>query len=234
MSSITGSKKLGSLDDDFIPPLENGDRLSRVEFERRYMAMPEVKKAELIEGIVYMPSPVNFQRHGMPHGRVITWVGSYQAGTPGVEYAPEATIRLDLENEFQPDAILLIKPENGGQAKLTDDDYIEGAPELVVEVSSSTVGVDLNKKLPIYCRNGVREYIVWRVRDRQIDWFALQDGEFVALDPDEQGVYRSRIFPGLALDAPAMLADDIAKVLETLRQGMAGPEHQRFVEKFAT
>ena len=41
-----------------ILPLEHGDHLTREEFERRYEAMPHVRKAELIEGVVYMPSPV--------------------------------------------------------------------------------------------------------------------------------------------------------------------------------
>jgi Uma2 family endonuclease len=233
MSSIAGSKNPGSLRDGSVPPLEDGARLSRAEFERRYGAMTGLKKAELIEGIVNMPSPVNFRRHGMPHGRVVAWIGHYQAETPGVEYAPEVTVRLDPENEFQPDAVLLIKPENGGLAKLSDDDYLEGAPDLVVEDSSSTVGVDLGKKLPIYCRNGVREYIVWRVRERRIDWFVLRDGTYAPLCPDDHGVYRSEVFPGLWLDRDAMLRHDTAAILETLRRGMAGAEHQRFIDRLA-
>ncbi|APW60440.1 Uma2 family endonuclease [Paludisphaera borealis] len=233
MSTITSPTKSHQPPEVAVPPLENGDRLSRIEFERRYLAMPGVKKAELIEGIVYMPSPVSYERHGSPHAKVLGWLIVYKAETPGVGVATDATVRLDLDNEPQPDALLLIDPKRGGQTRRSSDDYIEGAPELVVEVSSSTASIDRNQKLQAYRRNGVREYIIWRVRDRQIDWFALQDGEFVALAPDEQGVYRSRIFPGLALDSPAMLADDVAKVLETLRQAMAGPEHQRFVEKLA-
>jgi Uma2 family endonuclease len=233
MSSITGSKNLASLDDDSLPPLENGDQLSRIEFERRYLAMPAGTKAELIEGIVYMPSPVSYTRHGLPHTSILTWLGYYRAGTPGVGVATEATVRLDLDNEPQPDAVLLIVPERGGQSRLSIDDYIEGAPELVVEVSSSSASIDRNQKLQAYRRNGVREYIIWRVRDRQIDWFSLQEGEFVPLELDPRGVYQSRIFPGLELAAQAMLDDEMAKVLETLRQGMAGAEHQRFVEQLA-
>ncbi len=233
MSSITGSRNLESTRDDAVPPLEDGARLSRVEFERRYVAMTGLKKAELIEGIVSMPSPVHFQRHGMPHGRIVAWIGCYQAGTPGVEYAPDVTVRLDPENVLQPDASLLIKPENGGRSKLSDDDFLEGAPELVVEVASSTVGVDLGKKLAVYCRNGVREYIVWRVRDRRIDWFVLRDGSYARLEPDEHGVHRSEVFPGLWLDRDAMLRNDTAAILETLRQGIASDEHRRFVDRLA-
>lgn len=55
-----------------LPPLENGDRLNRFEFERRYEAMPQVKKAELIEGIVYMPAALRFKSHGQPHSRILT------------------------------------------------------------------------------------------------------------------------------------------------------------------
>jgi len=215
------------------PPLENGDRMSRVEFERRYNAMPGVKKAELIEGIVYMPSPVSFNRHGKPHSVVIGWLFAYRAATPGVDAASEASVRLDLDNEPQPDAVLLIKPEFGGQATISTDDFLEGAPELVVEVSSSSTSIDLNQKLNAYRRNGVREYIVWRVRDRRIDWFELQDGEFVRLEPDQENIHRSRVFPGLWLDSEAMLRDDPTALLETLQRGTASPEHGRFVEQLA-
>jgi Uma2 family endonuclease len=233
MSTITKPTKPEKPPEAAVLPLENGDRLSRVEFERRYIAMPEVKKAELIEGIVYMPSPVSHTRHGLPHANMLFWLGSYRLGTPGVGYGNDSTVRLDLDNEPQPDALLLIDPGRGGQARFSDDGYIEGAPELVVEVSSSTASIDRNQKFQAYRRNGVREYIVWRVRDRRIDWFALQEGEFAPLEPDPEGVYRSRIFPGLALDAEAMLGDDMAKVLEVLRRGMAGDEHRQFVERLS-
>ena len=111
-----------------IPPLENGDRLTRAEFERRYDAMPALKKAELIEGEVYMPSPVRYGRHSQPHSRLGTWLGIYELDTPGVEAGDNGTIRLDLDNEPQPDAFLIIRPERGGQARISEDDYIEGAP----------------------------------------------------------------------------------------------------------
>ena len=234
MSTVTSPAKSVPTSRAEVMPLENGDRLTRVEFERRYEAMPEVKKAELIEGIVYMPSPVNYGRHGSPHANVVGWLVAYKAGTPGVGVATEATVRLDLDNEPQPDAVLLIDPKRGGQARLSSDDYIEGAPELIVEVSSSSASIDRNQKFQAYRRNGVLEYVIWRIRDRQIDWFVLRDGDFLPLEPDAQGVLRSRVFPGLDLDAPAMLDDDIAKVLETLRRGMAGDEHRAFVERLAT
>lgn len=219
--------------EDSPPPLENGDRMSRVEFERRYSAMPGLKKAELIEGIVYMPSPVSFTRHGEPHSIVIFWLSFYKAKTPGVRTATEANLRLDLDNEPQPDAILLIKPEHGGQAKISEDGFLEGAPELVVEVSSSTVSIDLNQKLHVYRRSGVREYVVWRVRDGQIDWFALRDGEYERLDPDQDNIQRSQVFPGLWLDLEAMLRNDTTAVLETAQRGTTSPEHGRFVEELA-
>lgn len=233
MSTITSPTKPAPETEAAVPPLENGDRLSRVEFERRYIAMPDVKKAQLIEGIVYMPSPVNAKRHGGPQANVLGWLISYKAGTAGVNVYSDTTVRLDLDNEPQPDAILMIDPERGGQARFSIEGYIEGAPELVVEVSSSTTSIDRNQKFQAYRRNGVREYVIWRVRDRQVDWFALEGGEFIPLQPDEQSVYRSRIFPGLALNVEAMLGDDMAKVLETLRHDMAGDEHRQFVARLA-
>ncbi|HZN35176.1 MAG TPA: Uma2 family endonuclease, partial [Pirellulaceae bacterium] len=132
-----------------IPPLEPGDRLTRDEFERRYEAMPHLKKAELIEGVVYMPSPVRFYRHGTPQSHLVTWLGNYRAATPGCEVGDNTTARLDMDNEPQPDAMLLIEPMCGGQVKVSEDDYIEGAPELVAEVASSSVSFDLHTKFNV-------------------------------------------------------------------------------------
>ena len=216
-----------------VPPLEPGDRLTRDEFERRYAAMPALKKAELIEGVVYLPSPVRVRRHGNPHARIITWLGSYEASTPGVEVADNATARLDLDNEPQPDAMLYIVPERGGQVRISSDDYIEAAPELVAEVASSSASYDLNTKLHVYRRNGVREYLVWRVLDRTLDWFVLRAGQYERLEPDERGVVRSPFFPGLWLDAAALLRGDLAGVLRVLDEGLATDQHSTFVRQRA-
>ncbi len=234
MATVTEPKLKDMAVQASLPPLENGDRLTRAEFERRYDAMPDLKKAELIEGVVYMPSPVGLRRHGEPHAHILVWLGSYQAFTKGIISADNASARLDLDNMPQPDALLMIEPERGGQARISDDDYVEGAPELVVEVGSSTVGIDLNLKLHVYRRSGVREYIVWRVQYRKIDWFVLRDGVFILLDSDEKGYYRSTAFPGLWLDSTALVAGDIAKVLDVLREGLATPEHAKFVSDLAT
>ena len=91
-----------------IPPLESGDRLTRAEFERRYQATPEKFKAELIEGVVYVASPVR-SFHGVPHADLVTWLGVYRTATPGVSVADNTTTRLDLDNEPQPDALLRIE-----------------------------------------------------------------------------------------------------------------------------
>ena len=156
-----------------IPTLENGDRLTRYEFERRYEAMPHVKKAELIEGVVYVASPVRYRRHGKPHGYIMGWLGLYCSATPGVEFADNSTVRLDLDNEPQPDALLRIDEELGGQSYISEDDYIEGAPELIVEVASSSAAYDLHDLLKAYRRNGVQEYIVWQIAEQKLNWFSL-------------------------------------------------------------
>jgi Uma2 family endonuclease len=214
-----------------IPPLEPGDRLTRDEFERRYEAMPQGIKAELLEGVVHMPSPTRFRRHGRPHSHLITWLGYYESGTSGVATGDNSTTRLDIDNEPQPDAVLLIDPAYGGQAHISADDYIEDAPEFVAEVTASSVSIDLHTKFQIYQRSGVREYLVWRVLERTIDWFALHDGQYERLVPDTQGVLRSEVFPGLWLDTAALLRGDIAAVLATAQQGLASPEHQAFVAR---
>jgi Uma2 family endonuclease len=211
-----------------IPPLENGDRLTRPEFERRYEAMPHLKKAELIEGEVHMPSPVRHRQHGKPHGQLMTWIGTYSASTSGVEFGDNGSIRLDLENEPQPDAYLMIEPERGGQARISGADYVEGAPELVAEIAASSVSYDLGKKLRVYRRNGVREYIVWRVQDRQVDWFLLREGRYEPLPLGDDGLLRSTVFLGLWLDPAALLRGDLALVLAVVQRGLASPEHAEF------
>lgn len=212
-------------------PLENGDRLTRAEFERRYDAMPEVKKAELIHGVVYMGSPVRFGKHGEPHAGLLTWLGTYAAFTQGVRLGDNATVRLDADTEPQPDALLRIKPEAGGTSRISEDDYVEGAPELVAEIASSSASYDLHDKLGAYRRAGVQEYLVWRVDDGQIDWFALRDGAYVRLTPDGSGVISSQVFPGLCLAPAALLAGDMARVLRDLQNGLGTPNHAAFVAR---
>jgi len=212
-------------------PLENGDHLSRDEFERRYQARPNIKKAELIEGAVYMSSPVRAKSHGEPHGRIMTWLGTYSALTPGVDLADNATVRLDPANEPQPDALLRVEPSVGGYSHISEDDYIEGAPELIVEITASSASYDLHEKLQVYRRNGVQEYIVWRVYDKQIDWYRLIDGNYIPQKPDEIGLIHSQVFPGLCLAVQALLDGDLAKVLAELQKGLTAPEHAAFVER---
>ncbi|MBF2046004.1 MAG: Uma2 family endonuclease [Leptolyngbya sp. IPPAS B-1204] len=209
-----------------LPPLENGDRLSRAEFERRYAAMPRLKKAELIEGVVYVSSPVRVI-HSQPHADFMTWLGLYRAATPGVACYDNPTVRLDADNEPQPDAVLRL--EQGGTSSISDDGYLEGVPELVVEIAASSASYDLHDKLRAYRRNGVQEYIVWRTYNPQIDWFYLEAGEYRTLQADSDGVLRSQQFPGLWLAGDRLLSNDLATVLAVLQQGIATPEHQAFV-----
>jgi len=217
--------------DDAVPALENGDRLTRAEFERRYEAMPHLKKAELIEGVVYVPSPVRHRQHGSPHAHLIGWLFQYTANTPSIEVGDNSSVRLDLDNEPQPDALLFIDPTCGGQVRISDDGIIEGAPELVAEVASSSVSYDLHAKLHVYSRNGVCEYIVWRVLEQAVDWFVLRDGQYERLPRDAQGLVRSEVFPGLWLYPAALLPGDLATMLAIVQQGLASPEHNAFVAR---
>jgi Uma2 family endonuclease len=215
-------------------PLVGGERLSRDEFERRYDAMPHVKKAELIEGIVHMPSPVPHEQHSSPHSTLVGWLWVYRAGTPGVDSGDNGSLRLDLGNMPQPDGYLIIRPERGGRVRISADDYIEGGPEVVAEVSASTADHDLGAKLTAYLRNEVREYIVWRVLDRALDWFVLRDGTYQRLEPGADGILRSAVFPGLWLDAVALTDGDSARVLAVVLQGLGSAEHADFVASLGT
>ena len=214
-----------------IPLLESGDRLTRAEFERRYHAMPANIRAELIEGVVYMSSPVRHKYHGKPQGRLMHSVVEYADYTDGTEYSDNATVRLDLSNEPQPDIILFLGQPLSDQITETADGYLEGAPELVVEIAASTASVDMHAKFRAYRRNRVQEYIVWRVLDGEIDWFSWQDEQYVPLPMDDKGVVRSRVFPGLWLNVKALLNGEVTKVRETLRQGIKSKEHAAFVRE---
>jgi Uma2 family endonuclease len=211
-----------------ILSLENGDRLTRAEFERRYRGMSDVKKAELIEGIVYMASPVRARRHGRPHAAMMGWLSDYWVATPGVELLDNPTVRLDGENEPQPDACLRLEEGVGGRSWITDDDYIEGSPELMVEVAASSASYDLHDKKRAYQRNGVQEYVVWRVDDRIVDWFVLEDGIYVPLVVDGDGLLRSRVFPGLWLAVTDLLEGDLIGVMAKGRMGLESAEYQEF------
>ena len=213
-----------------IPVLEAGDQLTRAEFERRYEAMPHLKKAELLEGEVHMPSPVRIYQHAGPHADLITWMGNYRAATKGVRVGVNGTVRLDLDSEPQPDATMFIEPDHGGRVMLVDD-YVEGSPELLAEISASSVSIDLNKKFRLFRKNRVTEYIVWRVLDSAIDWFQYRQNQYERLLPDASGILKSVVFPGLWLDPAALIRTDVATVLQVLQQGLASPEHVEFVAK---
>ncbi len=198
-----------------LPSLESGDRLTRAEFHRRYCARPDIKKAELVEGVVYVASPVRLSKHGAPHALIMTLLGTYVAHHPGrAALGDNSTVFLDPDNEFQPDAMLF--RIEGGAAHVTSDGYVEGAPDLVVEVAASSASYDLHDKRNAYRRAGVPEYVVWRVEDEAVDWFRLDDGAYVLAKPDEQGVYESSGFPGLRIAVPKLLAGDYAAALAAL------------------
>jgi Uma2 family endonuclease len=216
-----------------IPPLESGDRLIRPEFERRYNAMPNLKKAELIEGVVYVASPLRFEPHAEPHGNLMIWLGNYKVATPGARLGDNPTVRLDLDNEPQPDAILLIDAACGGSSHLSTDGYVEGAPELVAEVAASSASKDLYDKKRAYRRNGIQEYIVWQVFDSTVSWFSLQNGEYVALIPSASGIIQSQVFPGLWLDVSALVAGNMQQVLAVLQKGLSSIEHQMFIQQIS-
>ncbi|MTJ24001.1 Uma2 family endonuclease [Dolichospermum sp. UHCC 0352] len=216
-----------------ILPLENGDRLSRHEFERRYAESPDIKKAELIEGVVYVASPLRFQRHAEPHAKLMIWLGNYQIYTPGIKLGIEPTIRLDQDNEPQPDGVLLIDESLGGKSRITDDDYIEGAPELVAEIAASSAAYDLYDKKKAYKRNGIQEYLVWQSLENKLDWFGLHDSEYILLQPDTEGIIKSQVMPGLWLSVTALLAGDMVKVLEVLQTGLNSPEHREFLRRLS-
>jgi Uma2 family endonuclease len=213
-----------------LPPLENGDRLDQKTFHARYEAMPEACRAELIGGIVYMPSPQKVP-HSKAHQLVSHWLGEYAEASPGTEVLLNNTQILGPDSEPQPDACLFIAPEYGGQVYLDQDEYLHGAPELIVEVSSATESIDLHRKKDDYEKAGVGEYVVLALRMRRVFWFVRRRAKYKEVPLPVDGVFRSREFPGLWLDAAAVLRNHRQRVLAALKQGLASPEHAAFVAK---
>ena len=215
------------------PPLENGDHLTSDEFERRWKAMPALKRAELIEGIVYMPAALRADQHGDPHTLVMTWVGVYQLMTPGVIASDNSTVRLDSRNVLQPDACLRLPPQLGSTTRLIEEGYLEGGPDLVVEVAASSASIDLHAKRQVYARHGVREYVVWRTMEDAIDWFVLEGGEYAPLAADASGWLKSRVFAGLWLQPQALLHGFPPAIHAMMHEGMKSPEHAEFIKRLA-
>jgi len=215
-----------------VPSLENGDRLDQKTFHARYEAMPENVRAELIGGIVFMPSPQK-----MPHGRfqhlISWWLGEYERATPGTQVLENSTNILSPRSEPEPDACLLILPESGGQTWVDAEQYLNGSPEWIGEVAWATESIDLHAKKVDYEKAGVREYVVIALRMKRVLWFVRRRGKFKEWSPGADGILRSEVFPGLWLDPAALLRQDQERILAVLRQGLASPEHAAFVAKLA-
>jgi Uma2 family endonuclease len=215
-----------------LPPLVAGERLDQPTFHERYEAMPPETQAELVGGVVCMPSPVRGD-HGGTSRLAGGWLCYYQWKTPGVRGADNVTVKLDLHGEPQPDNILWIPAELGGRISVDSDGYLTGAPELVIEVARSSRRYDLTDKKADYERAGVLEYVVIELEPDRIHRFIRRGRRFVALRPGSDGIYRSKVFPGLWLDGDAFFAGDLDVLFQLLDKGIASPEHAAFVAKLA-
>jgi Uma2 family endonuclease len=213
-----------------LPGLVTGERLTVEEFLHRWETLPELKNAELIDGVVYVPSPVSLE-HGSLDTLVIWWLAQYSHATTGCKSGNNCTW-LMLGSAPQPDAYLRILPARGGQSK-NEKQFGAGAPELVVEICVTSTEVDFGPKLALYRRAGVREYITVEMFGQRIVWRTLQDGVYIDQESTPDGVLRSQVFPGLWLDVAAFWADDGAKMLATLNAGISSEEHQKFVDRLA-
>jgi len=215
------------------PPriLVEGQRLDQPTFHALYEAMPPGTRAELIDGVVHMPSPASVE-HGEAQVRVIVWLDYYAERTPGVRAADNATTILGWKGELQPDTLLRVLPECGGRTWI-ERGFVCGAPELVVEVAKTTRYVDLGPKLADYQQAGVLEYVVRAIDPDEIFWFSQKQGVLVQRPIGEDGLYRSTIFPGLWLDSAALLEGDRQRLRVVLDLGCATPEHAGFVAKLA-
>lgn len=220
-----------------VPPLESGDQLGREEFLRRWKADPSIKCAELIGNVVYMTSPMFVGHSRMDHAlRLVradlgAWLDVYHAFSAGTA-SQRNTTSLMLEDAPQPDLHLRLLRENGG-GSWVEGGYLHGMPELLVEVCASSASYDLHEKYRLYQSVGVPEYLAVVVFERVIHWHELVDGRYQILPPDADGLWRSRVFPGLWLDGKALLAGNLRQVLDRLEEGIRSAEHERFVTRLA-
>lgn len=199
-----------------FPQLNEGDTLSQLEFHRRYQAYPDLRHVQLIEGVVYRGSRVQY-RHGVAHGVVVAWLVDYEIKHAGVAASGPCTLILDEWNEPEPDSVLFV--ELGGQTTLRDD-YLVGPPELIAEVvDESTAHLDLGPRMEAYRRNGVREYLAWAIHEGRVLWLELVDGTYAELVPDDAGVIESRVFPGLRLNVKALASGDMDTARDAFRAG---------------
>lgn len=208
--------------------LYNGDHMKQPEFHRRYLAYPDDRKFELIGGVVYMASPLK-RPHGTSHPELSLVLALYKGSTPGVEVADNMTTILGEESEPQPDLMLRLLTEYGGQSHYNEDDFLVGAPEFIAEVAHSSRSIDMNRKRLDYLEAGVQEYLVWCLEEDELHWFHFPSKR--KLKPDREGLWKSRVFPGLWLDGPALLARDTARLVAGLQKGLASSEHAAFVGK---
>ena len=216
-----------------VPALVTGERMDREEFLRRWEALPDLKHAELIDGVVFVPSPVSVT-HCFYHTHLDFWIAYYTAHTPGLISGAEGTCYI-ADSAPQPDVFLIILPEYGGRTRRggTNDNYLVGAPELLVEVSVSTADADFGPKLALYQRTGVNEYVTVETQPKRLVWRVLIDGSYRELHPGPDGILRSHQFPGLWLDPAALFRNDRLAILSTLQQGMATPEYAAFQSELA-
>ncbi len=213
-----------------LPPLRNGEHLSRTEFERRWDATPGLTHAELIEGLVFVSPPVS-DLHGSAHALLFRLLDLYAQAIPAVRARIGTSLRLDLRNEFQPDCLLRVDHPVLGRSRVSADGFLEGAPELVAEIAVSSADYDAHEKRAVYERQGVQEYLLWQGLDARCDWWALQDGVYTPLPARPDGGTCSRGFPGLWQDLRALLAGDERRVAAVLQRGLKSAEHAAFARK---
>jgi len=208
--------------------LHNGDRLPQAEFHRRYLQYPEDVCIELLGGIVYMASPTCLQ-HGCYQAELSALFVLYKAGTPGVEATGDATVILNEANETQPDVLLRVLPEYGGRSHTTEQDFVEGSPELIAEIAYSRVAIDLHVKVNQYQQAGVLEYIVVSLEEAELRWFDLQANAII--NPTGDGILRSHAFPGLWLDPGALIDRNTSRSVKVLGHALKSEEHAEFVRR---
>lgn len=212
------------------PPV-NGDCLSVKEFLHRYLPYRRNLKAELINGLVSLSHGVRADLEDLSNSVIQSWIRSYAALTPGTKMDVNTIVILAWDTVPQPNIVLRVLPENGGKSRMTNQDILTDAPELMVDFTTSHQTFDIREKLGAFRRLGVVEYLVWWANDQKLDWYCLEQEKYALNLPDSNGVLTSPSFPGLRLNLSALLNRSSAAVMATLRKSLESPDHAGFVAR---
>ncbi len=167
-----------------------------------FLALPETTAIhELLDGEVYM-APPPMTSHQSVSGNAYFYLRTLIQ--QGRWFAAPTGVYLDEVNIPEPD-ILWLAPDHIDKIKPR---YIEGAPDLIVEIlSKSTAARDKESKFHLYERHGVLEYWMVDPSNEYVEVYLLKDGVFDRTGVhDKSGSFTSSLFGDVVIQVAAFFA----------------------------